>query len=100
MARLDVHARRDGEPGYVLDVQADLLSGLATRLVVPLLPLDRAPAPAARLNPIFDIAGERHVMVTQFAAAVHVRELGDRVARLADMHLPVTAALDLLITGI
>ena len=100
MARLDVHARRDGGPGYLLDVQADLLSALATRLVVPLLPLDRAPSPAARLNPIFDIAGEGHVMVTQFAAAVHVRELGDRIAALADKHLPVTAALDLLITGV
>jgi len=100
MARLDVHARRDGGPGYLLDVQADLLSALATRLVVPLLPLDRAPAPAARLNPVFDIAGDRHVMVTQFAAAVHLRELGDRVAILGDQHIPVTAALDLLITGV
>jgi toxin CcdB len=38
MARLDVHARRDNRAGYLLDVQADLLSGLNTRLVVPLLP--------------------------------------------------------------
>lgn len=100
MARLDVHAHRNGGSGYLLDVQADLLSTLATRLVVPLLPLDRAPAPAARLNPVFEIAGQRHVMVTQFAAAVHVRELGDRVATLADAHLAVAAALDLLITGV
>lgn len=100
MARLDVHARRDGGDGYLLDVQSDLLSALATRLVVPLLPLDRAPAPAARLNPVFDIGSHGHVMVTQFAAAVHVRELGDRVASLLDEHLRVTAALDLLITGV
>lgn len=100
MARLDVHARADGGAGYLLDVQADLLSALATRFVVPLLPLDQAPAPAARLNPVFDIAGKRHVMVTQFAAAVHVRELGDRVASLSGAHETVTAALDLLITGV
>ena len=100
MARLDVHARRDGGPGYLLNVQADILSMLATRFVVPLLPLDHAPAPAARLNPVFDIGGRGHVMVTQFAAAVHVRELGDQVATLADDHIAVTAALDLLITGV
>ncbi|WP_442680181.1 CcdB family protein [Sphingomonas sp. ASY06-1R] len=100
MARLDVHARLDGGAGYLLDVQADLLSGLNTRLVVPLLPLDQAPAPAARLNPVFDIAGRPHVMVTQFAAAVHIRELGERVAVLSDAHEIVTAALDLLITGV
>jgi toxin CcdB len=100
MARLDVHARRDGGAGYLLDVQADLLSGLATRFVVPLLPRDRAPVPAARLNPVFDINRTPHVMVTQFAAAVHVRELGDPVAALADAHDIVTAALDLLMTGV
>ncbi|HWI84867.1 MAG TPA: CcdB family protein [Sphingomonas sp.] len=100
MSRLDVHSRRDGGPGYLLNVQADLLSGLNTRFVVPLLPPDQAPAPAARLNPIFDIAGQRHVMVTQFAAAVRVRELGARVATLDHAHETVTAALDLLITGV
>lgn len=50
MARLDVNARRNGGMGYLLDVRADLLSGLNTRLVVPLLPEVHAPAPAARLN--------------------------------------------------
>jgi toxin CcdB len=100
MARLDVHARRDGGQGYLLDVQADLLSGLNTRFVVPLMLAADAPLPAARLNPRFEIGGEALVMVTQFAAAIHVRELGERVATLADRHESVTAALDLLITGV
>jgi hypothetical protein len=50
MVRLDVHARREGSMGYLLDMQADLLSGLNIGLVVPLLPEAPAPAPAARLN--------------------------------------------------
>ncbi|MFN3591725.1 MAG: CcdB family protein, partial [Thermaurantiacus sp.] len=79
MARLDVHVRADGAPGYLLDCQADLLSHLNTRLVVPLLPLDAAPKPADRLNPVFDIAGTAHVMVTQFAAAVLAKEMGQKV---------------------
>ena len=40
-----------------------------TRVVVPLLPLEDAPKPAATLNPLFDIDGVEHVMVTQYMAA-------------------------------
>ena len=47
MARFDVYARPAGA-GYVLDVQADILNGLNTRIVVPLLPLSEAPIPAKR----------------------------------------------------
>jgi toxin CcdB len=100
MARLDVHARRDGGAGFLLDVQAELLSGLNTRLVVPLIFERDAPTPAARLNPVFEIAGERLVMVTQFAAAVHVNELGMTLSTLHDKHEIVTAALNLLIIGV
>ena len=99
MARFDVHANPDG-PGYLLDCQADLLSHLTTRFVVPLLPLVLAPKPAARLNPVFPIGNAEHVMVTQFAAAVERRELGERVASLADAHEVIVAALDMLVTGI
>jgi toxin CcdB len=62
---------------HVLDCQAGLLNDLNTRLVVPLMSVDEAPKPAIRLNPIFDVEGERLVMVTQFAASVPIRELGE-----------------------
>lgn len=68
--------------------------------MVPLLPERDAPTPAALLNPMFEIAGEPVVMVTQFAAAVHASELGSAVTTLHDKHEIVTAALDLLITGV
>lgn len=100
MARFDVFARADGGPGYLLDCQADLLSLLATRFVVPLLPLDAAPEPAARLNPAFVIMGIPHVMVTQFAAAVLARDLGDRVMSLGDQGTAIANALDMLISGV
>ena len=38
MARFDAYPRPDGAPGLLLDVQADLMSHLSTRVVVPLLP--------------------------------------------------------------
>ena len=99
MAKFDVYARRDGGPGLLLDCQADLLGDLATRFVVPLLAEAEAPRPAARLNPLFEIAGLRFVMVTQFAAAVPARELGERTGSLIERQDEVLGALDMLISG-
>jgi toxin CcdB len=66
MARLDVHPMPGkGREGYVVDVQADLLSHLTTRTVVPLLPEEAVPKPISELNPVFEIRGKRHVLVTQ-----------------------------------
>jgi toxin CcdB len=98
MAKFDVFRRRAGE-GYLLDCQADLLSQLNTRFVVPLLPVEEAPKPAARLNPVFELEGKSYAMMTQFAAAVLVGELGERVASLADRDIEIINALDMLISG-
>ena len=66
MARLDVHPMAGmGRDGYVLDVRADPLSHLTTRTVAPLLPEEMATKPIGDLNPIFEIRGKRHVMLTQ-----------------------------------
>ena len=98
MARFVAYSRRDG-PGYLLDCQADLLNGLNTRFVIPLLPEAEAPSPAARLNPVFHIGGVRMVMVTQFASAVRTTELGDSVASLGAREHDILNALDMLISG-
>lgn len=103
MAQFDVHplpGRRGGR-GYVVDVQADLLDHLATRVVVPLLPTDAAPPPVAVLNPVFGIGGERHVLMVQTIATVPRREL-DRppVASLEDRRDEIIRALDKLLSGV
>lgn len=98
MARYDVHANPGG-PGYLLDVQADLLDGLNTRVVVPLMPRDTAPAPARRLNPVFPVAGQPHVMVTQFLAAVPRSVLAAPVTSLAAHDTEIGNALDMVFVG-
>ncbi len=98
MARYDVFDNPDGE-GWLLDVQTDLLDGLNTRVVVPLLPQNSAPAVAKRLNPVFDIEGEAAVMATQFLAAVPQKILKNRRTNLADCHNDIIAALDMVIHG-
>ena len=99
MARFDLYRRHSGD-GFLLDCQADLLSDLSTRLVVPVLPRQTAPKPAGRLNPAFEIDGESHLMVTQYAGAIEVRELGEKVASLAGRDHEIMNALDFLLTGV
>jgi toxin CcdB len=82
-----------------LDVQSDILSGLNTRVVVPLMLRSDSPKPAGRLNPTFQINGEMIIMVTQYIAAVPESELKTRVSDLNSYHHEITEALDMLFTG-
>jgi toxin CcdB len=101
MARLDVY-RSPGKSGrfYVLDIQADLLADLATRVVVPLIQEGDIRKLAADLNPVFEIEGKRHVMLTQAIATVPRRELRQVVTSLDAQHHTVLRAIDVLLTGV
>jgi toxin CcdB len=98
MARFDVYRNPDGG-GYLLDVQANLLSDLNTRIVVPLLPPDEAPRPARRLNPQFRIGEDEVVMMTQFIAAVPSAILRAPVGTLSNRHTDIVNAVDFLMQG-
>jgi toxin CcdB len=91
--------RNKDDGGYLLDIQADLLQHLNTRVVVPLLPLGKL-KPAQHLNPTFAIDGEPYAMVTQFMAAVPVAVLGAEVASLVAEQSTVIGALDFLFSGV
>lgn len=98
MAKYDVYPNPSGD-GFLLDVQTDLLSDLNTRIVVPLLPLARAPKPATRLNPTFEFKGEPLVMVTQFMAAVPVGILKNAVGHFDQEFETITSAIDMVMQG-
>lgn len=97
MARFDVCRLRDG--GLVLDVQADILDELRTRIIVPLLKRDDAPPPAKYLNPIFRVEGEEYVMKTEFLSAVDRSVLGQPTTNLAPYSAEITRALDMVFQG-
>ena len=100
MPRLDVHeVSGDVRGSYVLDIQANLLSDLATRVVVPLVPEDAAPVAIRDLNPVLDVDGKPYVMLTQALASVPRRELKHAVGSLMDQHDVVARALDVLLLG-
>lgn len=99
MARHDLWPDPDSD-GWLLEVQADLLRDLNTRIVVPVMPLARAPLPAARLNPVVRVEGVEHVVVTQFLSAVPAGHLRGRAVSLAVESEAIGNALDLLLTGV
>ncbi len=102
MAQFDLfrHAKPQRYP-YVLDVQADLLRELVTRIVVPLMPVARLRGkPVSRLNPVTVVDGKPHVILFQELAAFPASELGDPVASLRAQRGELIAAIDLLFTGI
>jgi toxin CcdB len=98
MARFEIFAEAGGT-AYLLDCQADALSSLTTRFVVPLLHPEDGPLPIARLNPSFRIRGREVVMYTQFAASVPRRELGEPLGSLATEDRAIINALDVLLIG-
>ena len=99
MARFDVFESASGKD-LLLDCQANVLAALNTRIVVPLMRPDRAPTPGGRLNPSFEIGEARHIMVTQYAGAVEVGELGRKVTSLERHDREIMNALDFLLTGV
>ena len=98
MARFDVYKMATAR-GFLLDVQTDLLSGLNTRVVVPLLPLNDAPIPAQRLYPVLEIENLEVLMATQFLAAVPESELKEVVGNLEGSQNEISVALDMLFSG-
>jgi toxin CcdB len=98
MERFNVYPNPSGR-GYLLNVQADAMDHLATRVVIPLLPLDELPNPATGLNPLFVIDEAQYIMVTQSMAAVPVKLLKRSVCSLSDRYDEIVGALDLLLQG-
>lgn len=98
MAKYDIHWRSQSA-GYLLDCQADRLAHLNARFVVPLMEERNAPLPAPRLNPVLIVAGKALIMVTQFAAAVRVSDLGEKIGSCLSDQDAVGNALDMLISG-
>jgi toxin CcdB len=96
MARYDVHRQLDGV--LLLNVQADTLDGIKTRVVIPMLPVESAP-PARRLNPVISIGGRRMTILTQSLVALPLADLGPVIANIKNHHDEIVAALDMLFSG-
>ena len=103
MAQFDVYLNPNPETKrtipYLLDVQADLLNNLATRVVVPLIAASAMDKAAKHLNPHFSVKRTKVIMSTAELAGVTINSLGDKVCSLKEHRNEIITALDFLITG-
>lgn len=107
MAQFDVY-RNKGKYAkivpFVVDVQSDILSNFDSRVVIPLQSADFIRNEniqiIARLNPVFSVCDSEVILATQQIAAVHIRELGNKVDSLASKRLEIVSALGVLTSGI
>jgi toxin CcdB len=103
MAQFDVYENTNPETKrtipYLLDIQADLLDNLTTRVVVPLITASAMGKAAKHLNPQFKIKRTAVVMSTAELAGVTVSILGEKVCSLKEQRTEIIAALGFLFTG-
>ena len=103
MAQFDVYRNTNPETNqtipYLLDIQADLLNGLSTRVVVPLITSSAMGKPIAHINPQFNISNTIVFMSTAELAGISFRSLGEKVCSLKLHRTEIIAALDFLFTG-
>lgn len=98
MARFRVH-RVGSAADLAIDLQSNLLDGLHSRVMAPLVPVADVPRLVHRLNPRFDINGESFVMMTEFLSTVPAKEIGPAIADLSHRADDITAATDFLFQG-
>ncbi len=103
MAQFDVYTNSNPETReavpYLLDVQADLLCSLTTRVVIPLYTICSMSKTAKQLNPQFTIEQTTVTLSTAELAGIKLSNLGERVCTLKEHRGEFMAALDLLFTG-
>jgi toxin CcdB len=103
MAQFDIYENPNEQSKknfpYLLDLQSDLLDGLATRVVAPLAYVSVKGRTIDHLQPKFRVKKRIFYLSTSELAGIPVRALGKRVTSLKDQRQSIISALDFLFTG-
>ena len=83
----------------LLNVQADVLSQINSRIVIPLVPATPAISLIAKLNPVLNVNGTPMVLMTQQIAPIPIKALGPHITNLNSQSDVIANALDMLLKG-
>ncbi len=83
---------------YLVVLQSDLVSGLSSTVVAPLVERDRMKG-AQRLNPVLTVEGREYWLATHELFAVDQRILRGTVASVANDRDAIIGALDFVFIG-
>lgn len=87
---------------YFIDVQADMLAHLNTRLVMPLTQKANSNSQVKALTPVITIEQVDYVVLATMITTTDVKNLKDEDAIMDASHLrdPLVVAIDMMILGI
>lgn len=98
MTRFHVHRLKAGD-GLVMDLQADLLDGLESRVVAPLIAVEQIGQAFVRLSPRLEIDGRCYIVAVPSMAAIPRQVVGDSIADFSARRDELIAAVDFLFQG-
>jgi toxin CcdB len=104
MARYDVYANpsrsaAEGIP-YVVVIQSDLLSALATRMAMPLAVFDAATKVPTALCPVITVKGKRLHALAHYAAPLPAKALRRPVDNVLTQASTLVLAMDAVLSGV
>lgn len=97
-AQFDLYRMPEGT--LVVVLQNDLLDGLRTRVVAPLVPATSMERVMSSLNPAVSLGEEIYLVMPQLAATLALAEMGEKVGSLGMMRDAIVRAVDALLSGI
>lgn len=100
MAQFDIYKGSPSSAEYLVDLQDEVVDGLATRVVAPLVASEEISQPMTILNPVIRIEGEAYLLMTHLLAAIPASSLKNKVASANTQRNEIFASLDVLFTGI
>jgi toxin CcdB len=90
---------RDDVP-FLVDVQADVLEALGTRVVIPLAKsAELTGFPTQYLTPVIAFQGQPYALLTPQLAGISRDELGPEAGSLANQQRAISSAIDFLLRG-
>jgi len=98
MARFHIHKLK-GRDGFIMDLQADLLDSIETRVVAPLVPVAQIGPVFVKLSPRVEVDGQAYYILIPSMASVPKRLIGESVLDLSHHSAEITAATDFLFQG-
>lgn len=104
MAQFDVYKNPSRHSSntypYLLDIQHDFLTDLATRIVIPLGRLGHFQNEKLRgLTPEVEYEGESLLLLTPQIASMPAKQLKDPIGSLSHLREEIIASLDFAVTG-
>lgn len=109
MKQFNLYANDDKDTNqaypYFVDVQNNLLGDLKSRVVIPLISLQKSKKPRANLYPqnlcpVIEIGPKQYVLMTHQMTSVSIKMLTSEEGSLLKYRDEIVAAIDFLVTGI